>query len=173
MTVDKINPQLPGNLGIQDKQKELRLDPKNRLRLNEQLQKLDQSDKADISEKAKKLQETEHILRFALEKLERFDQQRTDQFEDIHDRIDSDFYTSGQIDEELSERIFSNEQLQRVVQRNLDIRQHVASLKDIDANEPPIDEDKLASIRNRVQSGFYNDPDVLEQTADRILELLT
>jgi hypothetical protein len=41
---------------------------------------------------------------------------------------------------------------------------------DLSANGGTIEEDKLAMIRRKIESGFYDDPDVRRQIAERIVD---
>jgi hypothetical protein len=173
MTVDKLNLTLGTGATNLDKLSSQSVEAKVRsLKVNSEQTATGTTDSVEFSAQAKGLQETEKVLRFALEKLESFDDVRQERLSDVQDRINQDFYMDDDIDEAVSERMFSNQEIAQVARRHLEVKQQLDNLHAIDNEETPIDEDKLQSIRDRVAAGYYNDPEVIEATADKLLETI-
>ncbi len=173
MTVDKVINHIGTQSVAQERLKEAA--EKSSLKKQDKVSQSEitsEQDRAEFSDQAKQLQETEKILQFALEKLEKYDEVRNDKLVDVQDRLDSDYYFGDDIDEQISEKIISPRELLNTVRNNMEVREYMDRFKEMDSIEEDIDQEKLIEIRNRVAQGYYDDPEVLNQTADRILELL-
>ncbi|MEA1973878.1 MAG: hypothetical protein U9N34_11390 [Candidatus Cloacimonadota bacterium] len=129
------------------------------------------SDVLKFSSKAKKLQESESILRKALQKIESFEQIRNEDLSEVSKRIDSDYYNSDEFAEELSRKIFSDNDLENIVSEKKAIRNLTKKLEEAN-NSEEIDEQKMKDIREKIENGFYNNPDILSNTADKIINLI-
>ena len=173
MTVDKILNDVAANVTVQDRLEKIRKarDEKATGAANKEAART--ADNADLSSRAKRLQETERILRFALERLEQFDEVRQEKLDEVNGKLQGDYYYSPDVDGEISERIFSDEELQERVRNTQQMRQFLEDVHQMDdqAAEEEIDQTRLDAIRQRVQDGFYDSEEVLGKVADRLLEL--
>lgn len=173
MTVDKISSDIAANPALQEKIDKVRKNRQEKATRAENLEAAQSADNASLSDEARKLQETERILRFALERLEQFDEVRQEKLEGVADRLDSDFYFSEEVNGEVSERIFSDEEVKAQVERNQQMRQFLGDVHQIDEQMQAEDVDtaKLDTIRQRIANGFYDSEEVLASVADRLMEL--
>ncbi len=130
------------------------------------------TDEVNFSSKAKKLQETEQILRFALERLEQFDEVRNEKLEDVKNKVDSNYYFNDQVSDKVSENIFSDRVIRESIEKQIRVKEYVNKLKEADAEEAD-NSALLTAIKDRAESGFYNDKEIIEKTADKLLGLFS
>ncbi|MCD4829192.1 MAG: flagellar biosynthesis anti-sigma factor FlgM [Candidatus Cloacimonetes bacterium] len=173
MTVDKIISEIAASPAGQesiDKTRKAREEKATRTQNHEAARSIDN---AELSSKARKLQETERILRFALERLEQFDDVRHEKLEEVSGKLQSDFYFTDQFNGEVSERLFSDAELQEKVRHSQQMRQYLGDVRRIDEQmqSEEIDQEKIDAVRQRVKAGFYDSEEVLGKVADRLLEL--
>ncbi len=173
MTVDKVSNHIGTQAAAQDRIKEAADKVKAKKSDTVASQEItSEQDRVEFSDQAKQLQETEQILRFAMEKLEKYDEVRNEKLVDVQDKLDSDFYYGDDLNEQISEKIISPRELQDTVRGNLEVREYMSKFEEMDSVEDEIDNEKLVEIRNRVAQGYYDDPEVLEKTAEKLIELL-
>ena len=172
MAIDKIINSIGTNSITQNtvqNTKEKKVDDKNTEKISSDTES---SDAVNFSSKAKKLQETEQILRFALEKLEQFDEVRSEKLEDVQDKLNSDFYFTDQVSDKVSENMFSDRVIRESIEKQIKVKEYVDKLKEADA-EAIDNTERLSAIKDRAEAGFYNDEEIIEKTADKILSLFT
>ncbi len=174
MTVDKIVSQISQHSILNDKTKEVANNKKNRIEKDSnRIANDSNSDKVDFSSKAKKLQETESMLRFAMEKLESLDEVRNEKLDEVRENIEKGFYFSDQFDEIVSDKIFSNKEIANEVQKNVQKNKYLSDVKRIDKGlEEKIDLTKINDIKQKVANGFYDSQEAIEGTVDKIMEIL-
>jgi len=172
MTLDKIISEIGANPTVQDKI-EKTSSKADKTSSKTKSETTSQSDNADLSSQARKLQETERILRFALERLEQFDEVRQEKLDVASERLDSDYYSSEEVDAAISDKIFSQDELQEKVRNHQQMSQFLADVQSMDEQQltGEVDEAKLEEIRSRVKSGYYDREDVMGVVADRLMEL--
>ena len=173
MTVDKIISDAAVHQTTQEKLDKSRKSSDERAARAQNIEAASSADNASLSTEARKLQETERILRFALERLEQFDDVRSEKLDEVREKLGSDFYFDDDISGEVSERVFSDEELQARLERNQQMRHILDDVHAMDQaqKETDIDNERLDAIRQRVQSGFYDSEEVLASIADRLIEL--
>jgi len=173
MAVDKIISEIAANATVQDRLDTVRKVRDEKATSAQNKEAAASQDNTDLSSEARKLQETERILRFALERLEQFDEVRHEKLDEITTKLDGNFYSSEDINGEVSERIFSDEELQERVRRNQQMRGILEDVRQMDeqSQSVEVDMEKIKAIRAKVDEGFYNSEEVLGQVADRLLEL--
>lgn len=175
MAVDKINSSMNSHQILNDRLKEAASGKKNSVHAMDAYrnQNVNNSeDKTIFSDDAKKLQETEVILRSALQKLNEMDEVRTEKLADIMDKINQDFYTDNpELDEELSDLIIPEDELRDIIQKRMNAEEYVDQIHQYDIGHEQIDEEKLKNIREKVAQGYYNKPEVLEKIANELVDL--
>ncbi|MFH1069808.1 MAG: flagellar biosynthesis anti-sigma factor FlgM [Candidatus Glassbacteria bacterium] len=122
-------------------------------------------DTVTISEQARSLQRTESELQSLKQELDNeLPQNKLDQ---VRAKIQSGQYLVDQgVVEGTAESILASGALADLVNRDHPLmRAALAETESLKA-----DEDKLAQIRQRIESGYYNSPDVVNEIADKILE---
>jgi len=129
------------------------------------------SEMLQFSSEAKQLQESESILRKALLKIETFEKERDSNISEIKRKIDSDFYDSDEFVENLSKKIFSDKDIQDFISEKKALNRISQKIKNRE-NSEELDTEKLDKISKKIDSDFYNDPEVISGTADKILDLL-
>ncbi len=172
MTLDKIISEIGANPTVQEKIEKAKTSA-DKTSSKTKSETTAQSDNADLSSQARKLQETERILRFALERLEQFDEVRQEKLDVASDRLESDYYSSEEVNEAISDKIFSQEELQEKVCNHQQMSQFLTDVQSMDAQQQSgeVDEAKLDEIRSRIKSGYYENEDVMGVVADRLMEL--
>ena len=133
--------------------------------------KTDLHDVAIFSDDARRLQETEVILQNALQKLNEMDEIQHANLAEFKEKIDHGFYNQDDILEKVVDEMFSEDELRSIINKRMTDEQYVAELKKMDA-EYAQDEAKLEKIRDRIQSGYYNSPEVAEKIADELIDLI-
>ncbi len=173
MTVDKVMNHIGTQAAAQDRIKEAA--DKAKASKNDKATRAEitsEQDRVEFSDQAKQLQETEQILRFAMEKLEKYDEVRSEKLDEVRERLESDFYFGEDMNEDISQKIISPRELMNTVRDNLEVREYMNRFEEMDAVEEEIDTEKLVEIRNRVAEGYYDDPEILDKTAEKLIELL-
>ncbi len=172
MAIDKIINSIGTNSIAQNKVQNTK-DQKIEDRNTEKVSSGSEStDEVSFSSKAKRLQETEQILRFALERLEQFDEVRNEKLEDVKDKIDSNYYFNDQVSDKVSENMFSDRVIRESIEKQIRVKEYVDKLKQADADEAD-NSTRLSAIKDRIDSDFYNDEEIIEKTADKLLGLFT
>lgn len=176
MAVDTTVTQVGSNPTVQEKVREAALEQGSSKRVDKtRLDKTEdsQQDSVVFSDKAKQLQETEQILRFALKKLEQLDEIRRDKLADVRDRVDSGYYLSDEVDDEVANRVFSREEIRQVIQREQEVERWTQSVKQLDTEDSvEVDLEKIRAIREKIAAGEYDSPEILDKTAEKILEII-
>ena len=173
MVVDKIvtnNSQL-----IKDKINKTNNKKSNQTKTNKanENEKVNQKQSVELSTDAKKLQETESILRFALQRLQTFDKVRNEKLSEVKKNISKNIYDTEKIKNEVSEEIVPPEENKKIAKiKNLK-DSFVSSLKNMDETEKDINLEKIEEIRQKIANGFYDDPAILNKTVDNLLSSLS
>ncbi len=169
MTVDKVINHIGTQTALKEAAEKVKASKNEK---TTQAEITSEQDRVEFSDQAKQLQETEQILRFAMEKLEKYDELRSDKLDEVREKLDSDFYYGDDLNEDISEKIISPRELMNTVRDNLEVREYMNRFEEMDAVEEEVDTEKLVEIRNRIAEGFYDDPEVLDKTAEKLIELL-
>lgn len=174
MTVDKINTHITNHQILNDRLKEAASGKKN------QVQNLGTVDAKDankssesivFSDDAKKLQETEVILRNALQKLHEMDEIHQDSFGDIKtNAFQEDDLQEDHLD--LSELIFPEEEMRSNIQKRMKADEFVEKINEFDKVKQDIDYNKIDSVKQKIATGFYNQPDVADFIAEQMTALI-
>jgi anti-sigma28 factor (negative regulator of flagellin synthesis) len=172
MAVDKIDPRINTQNLLNERLKEAASGKKTNVHNINAYNNKDidnSSDSLVFSEDAKKLQETEVILRNALQKLHEMDDVNLDSFSDITEKISDDFYKDDELSSDIADLIIPESQMRENIQKRIKADEYVDQLSQMDNTELPLDQDKLNLIKEKINSGFYNSPSVSAAIADSIL----
>ncbi len=174
MAVDKISNSMNSHQILNDRLKEaasgkkssvLAMDAYRNQNVN------DSDDKTIFSDDAKKLQETEVILRSALQKLNEMDDVRTEKLADVKDKIDQNFYSDNdELDQELAGLIIPESELRDIIQKRMKADEYVDQIHDYDNTNQTINEENIKNIKEKVAQGYYSNPEVLEKIANELVD---
>ncbi|PID27497.1 MAG: hypothetical protein CSB55_08920 [Candidatus Cloacimonadota bacterium] len=128
-----------------------------------------EKDRVIFSSKAKKLQETESILRFALKKLESLDEISEKRKIELQRFNNDDEITEEKI-RVISENIISDKLINENIRQNKEILKYVHQIKELDKMPEDDISPKIEEIKAKIESGFYDKPEVLNKIASRILD---
>jgi hypothetical protein len=126
-------------------------------------------DQVVFSSKAKQLQETESILRFALEKLETLDEISEDRKTELSG-IDSQAQLDNLDLKALSENIIPDQRIAENIKQNKEVLKYVHQIEKLDQVPEEDISSKIDEIQARIESGYYDKPETLNKIADRILD---
>jgi hypothetical protein len=170
MAINKISDIL-SRPASQDTVKEATSGKKEKTTASEQseVKKTTLEDKVIFSDDAKKLQETEVILQTALQKLREMDEVNQKNLEGITRRINSNFYDKDTVVNGLVDEIFPEEQLRDAVEKRIRAEKYVSELNRL---EEELSEERLAEIRQRIESGYYNSPEVIDAIAETLVSVV-
>ncbi|MDD3050719.1 MAG: flagellar biosynthesis anti-sigma factor FlgM [Candidatus Cloacimonetes bacterium] len=174
MTVNKIITSYPTQNVLNDRISDVKSrKSKDSVSLNDKdSERLSNSD-LQLSDNAKKLQETEAILRNALQKLQDFDDIREEDFSEIKDKIDAGFYEADKIKDELSSRILNDNEILAMARTKIEEKFYLQKLRDFQqAEDNSIDLEKIERIKQKISQGLYDDPETLIKTADSIFDII-
>jgi len=175
MGVDKINSSYSTQQILNEKLKESRNEPESKVRKDNQLTHSERLKDSELllSDDARKLQETEAILRNALHKLEDFDEIREEEFKEIKDKISQGFYQTEQLDEEISRRLFSDDELINMAKQKIESNYYLNRLKEIDKySQNDVNSEKVAEIKQKIADGFYDRPETLRNVAEELIKTI-
>lgn len=88
--------------------------------------------------------------------------------QEIRGRVESGYYNSRQVREQIADSLLESENLREVVSEINQVQVAKQQLSEI----PDIREDRVDTARQRVGSGFYDESQVRQDTADRVLDEL-
>ncbi|MCL1826844.1 MAG: hypothetical protein FWG20_02280 [Candidatus Cloacimonetes bacterium] len=128
-------------------------------------------DKSVLSEDALKLQATEVILQTALQKLHEMDQINDTNFADIKEKIQDDFYSSDQVLEQVVNDIFTDEEIHSLVEKRQIAQKYITELHKLDEADT-LGEEKVALVKERLASGYYDSDEIIDQVAGELVDLL-
>jgi len=124
------------------------------------------TDKVTISEQARSLQRAESELKILKKELDTPSPVRQDKVKLARSKLASGQLITDEVVEKTAEAILKSGALPDLI--NIDqplVKAMLAETGDLKAGE-----EKLAQIKERIQSGYYNSQEVAEDIADRILE---
>ena len=124
------------------------------------------TDKVTISEQARSLQRTDSELKTLQKDIDAQSQVRQDKVELAKSRLASGNLINDEVVEKTAEAILKSGALSDLV--NIEqplLRTMLAEADDFEAGE-----EKLAQIKERIQSGYYNSPEVAEDIAEKMIE---
>jgi anti-sigma28 factor (negative regulator of flagellin synthesis) len=124
------------------------------------------TDKVTISEQARSLQRAESELKILKKDLDAQTPVREDKVELARSKLASGNLITDEVVESTAEAILKSGTLSDLI--NIDqplIKAMLAETGDLEASE-----EKLAEIKERIQSGYYNSPEVVGDIADKMLE---
>ena len=127
-------------------------------------------DKSIFSEDAKRLQETEVILQNALQILTEMDEINHDNLKGIQDKMNSGFYHNEEVLEKVVNDIFPEQQLRNSVEKRIRAEKYVGKLKEMDNED--MDNEKLEAIREKIENGYYDSKEVIDNLADSLAQLV-
>ena len=116
-------------------------------------------DSVEISTGAKNAAELTETLKTAPE-------QANPRIEEIRQRVQSGFYNSEDVRREIAGAMLDADSIRTTVNEVAELRSVQRSMADV----PDVREDRVAESRERAASGFYDQPDVREQTAQSIID---
>jgi len=128
-------------------------------------------DKIIFSEDAKKLQETEMILQNALQQLREMDEVNQQNMAGIQQRIENNFYSSGQVALQVAEGVVPEEHLRATAEKKIVAEKYVAQLSRLDGGMV-IDPAKIDRIKANIANGYYDADEVLHTIADNLIEIM-
>ena len=123
-----------------------------------------------FSEDAKRLQETEVILQNALHVLKEMDLINHENLQEVKEKLDSGFYENEEVIEQVVNDIFPEQMLRNSVEKRVRAEKYVQRLNEMD--EEDMDTEKLAAIREKIESGYYNSNEVIDNLADTLSQLV-
>ncbi len=178
MTVDKINPGFSTQQILNERLKEATSGKKNSILPmdNEQAKEATGTDKETIvfSDDAKKLQETEVILRNALQKLHEMDEINEDSLSGFSDKVNNRYYENNdEVSMGIADLIIPEEEMRHNIQMRFKAEEYVDDIKEFDEESNPVDFNKLNQIKNKIANGFYSQENVLSDIADNILSIMS
>ena len=91
------------------------------------------TDSVEISDKAKQYQETEAILRSALQKLHELDDIRNEKLSDVDTKVDSDYYNSDEFNSLLADQVLQDSSISDDAAKTLMVEKYVEKLKSMDS----------------------------------------
>ena len=172
MAINKIDNHIPSHNVSQDKVKEATSVKKEKLQnLTSEVRKTSLTDTTIFSDDAKRLQETEVILQNAIQRLKEMDEINLQNIIGIEEKIENNFYDNDKITQKIVEDIMPEAQLRETIEMRIKAEKYVSELQKIDA-DTTIDDTKLDKIRERIDSGFYNEQKVIDSITDNILEMM-
>jgi hypothetical protein len=133
--------------------------------------KVSLADSIVFSEDAQKLQETEVILRNALLMLKEMDEVTESTLKGIRERVENKFYDNAAVANKVAGEIVPENELAQTARHKALAEQYTIALNEIDSQNH-IDHDKLALVRERIDSGYYNSREVAERIAKELVDLL-
>lgn len=174
MTVDKIDNSLSSQNLLNERLKEAASGKKTNVHNINAYSTSDvnnsSSDSMVFSDDAKKLQETEVILRNALQKLHEMDEINEDSLNDINEKLADDFYSNNdEVGNELADLLIPENEMRENIQKRMKADEFVDQISKFDEEETPIDNEKLAGIKEKISSGFYSQDHIISSIADNIL----
>lgn len=175
MTVDKINTHISNHQILNDRLKEAASGKKTQVLNNSTSDATDANKSSEsivFSDDAKKLQETEVILRNALQKLHEMDELNFDAFADLKSAGNQDDIQSDPYSMDLSELIFTEDEMRSNIQKRMKADEFVEKINDFDKLKQDIDYDKIDAVKAKMASGFYNNPEVADFIAQQITALI-
>jgi len=123
-----------------------------------------------FSEDAKRLQETEVILQNALHILQEMDEINHDNLQDIQEKMHSGFYHNEEVLEKVVNDIFPEQVLRNSVEKRIRAEKYVVKLKEMDDDD--MDTEKLAAIKEKIDNGYYDSSEVIDNLADTLSQLV-
>lgn len=150
MNIEKINSFFPSNQLSQKKNAEEKSEVKDKSR----------SDKLEISDQAKKLQNKTSILDVAKIQLEKVPEIRQTKIDEVKGRVAQKFYDDEQVVSEVAKKMADSPEL-------------ISALKgenQLAAKAKPEDLKKLSVIYNRIDRKYYNSIEILDKVAAGILK---
>jgi anti-sigma28 factor (negative regulator of flagellin synthesis) len=174
MTVDNIN-KIGSHPAVTETPKETKIVNKKIEKKGIDTYSKVQNNSVKFSPEAKKLQETEKILRFALEKLETLDEIRADKLDDVREKVDNNFYMSEDVISKVSDKIISGTELQNKIKLTTDVENYLQKIKEIDSKDMSVNlnYDKVDEIKSKIANGYYDSPEIMEKTAEKLIGLIT
>ena len=128
-------------------------------------------DKSVLSEDAKKLQQTEALLQNALKKLHQMDEVNHDNFQEIKAKIEENYYEDDEILKNVIDDIFSNQEINNIIEKRKNAEKYVSELKKLD-EDIPLDHSKITKIKQQVNEGYYDRPEIIAKVANELFDLL-
>jgi len=174
MTINKIDPNLNPQKIMNDRTREATSGKKTNIHHLDKIKAREASrtnnDNMDFSDDAKKLQETEVILRNALQKLHEMDEVNSESLSSFRDKLNSDFYSDNEeVDIGIADLIIPEEQMRRNISLRFKAEEYVDDIKEYDFEEPEIDSTKIEQIKAKIANGFYNQENIIANIAENIL----
>lgn len=124
------------------------------------------TDKVTISEQARALQRTDSELKTLKKDLDTQSQIRQDKVELARSKLASGNLITDEVVEKTAEAILKSGALADLI----NIEQPLVKAMLAEAGDFEAGEEKLAQIKERIQSGYYNSPEVAEDIAEKMIE---
>ncbi len=115
-------------------------------------------DKVDVAGVAKQTKETAHLFRLAKAKIQAVSDVRYDKIQATKRKIESGEYTRPEVLSALADKLAKNPEIQAALSQSAE-----------NSASAGLSPKRMEMIKNRIQSGFYNKPEVVEKIADSIL----
>jgi hypothetical protein len=171
MAIDKVNDILNRPVSPESV-KSATSGKKEQVQLNEiepEIKKTSLEDTQIFTEDAIRLQETEAILQNALQKLMEMDEINHKNLNSIDEKSKNNFYDSEEVLNQIVNEIAPDAHFQTVADKRIKAQVFVKKLNEMD-KEDIIDEEKLQIIREKINSGFYNNNEVIQSIANNLIE---
>ncbi|HOE90976.1 MAG TPA: flagellar biosynthesis anti-sigma factor FlgM [Candidatus Cloacimonadota bacterium] len=177
MTINKIYSSNDPQKIINERMQEATSGKKNSIHQLDKTQARDASQAAKgeivVSEDAKKLQETEVILRNALQKLHEMDEINEESLGVFTNKVKNEFYDDNDdVTIGVADLILPEEQMRRNISIRFKAEEYVDDVKEFDREESDIDYEKIEQVKARIANGYYNQENVVAEIADNLLEIM-
>ncbi len=116
-------------------------------------------DKVDVSGISKQSEKTNRLFRIAKAKIQNVPDVRYDKIQAAKEKIENGMYNRPEVMSVLAEKLAKNPEISAAL----------AQSQKNDGSEG-MSPQRLELIRNRLNSGFYNKPDVVEKIADSVMK---
>ncbi len=173
MVVDKVNNASIGQQVTNERLSDIAHKKGRAIKQEQDVQENQNAETVQISPQAKKLQETESILRFALQKLDDLDELRQEKLQDVQKKIDKNYYFTEQFNQDLAESIIPDSEIDSIILKKAQIENYTQKLNKMDQNVEKTDQDKLSEISNKISNGYYDNINVNDVVADTLTDILT
>jgi len=172
MSITKIDKDIQTHQLVQGRTKEATSGKKEQITPADiEPKKVSLQDNVVFSQDAQKLLETEVILQNALVKLKEMDEINEKTLQGIKQRVENKFYDNVQVANKVSEEIFPENEINDAVAKRLLANKYIEKLNQIET-ESQLSQERIALIKERISSGYYNSKEVAEQVAGEIVQLL-